>query len=75
MLLVTVGNKNKINNSDKNNNRTIWMLKYLIRRATKKKKKKKNANQNNNKCRVGTASHTYSAILTPFGGNVVLFAF
>ena len=38
-------------------------------------KKKKNANQNNNKCRVGTASHTYSAILTPFGGNVVLFAF
>ena len=59
------------------------MLKDLIRRATKKKKKKKkkiikkkkNANQNNNKCRVGTASHTYSAILTPFGGNVVLFAF
>ena len=72
---MTVGNKNKINNSDKNNNRTIWMLKDLIRRATKKKKKKKNANQNNNKCRVGTASHTYSAILTPFGGNVVLFAF
>ena len=69
---MTVGNKNKINNSDKNNNRTIWMLKDLIRRATKKKK---NANQNNNKCRVGTASHTYSAILTPFGGNVVLFAF
>ena len=56
MLLVTVGNKNKINNSDKNNNRTIWMLKDLIRRATKKKKKK-NANQNNNKCRVGTATH------------------
>ena len=55
MLLVTVGNKNKINNSDKNNNRTIWMLKDLIRRATKKKKK--NANQNNNKCRVGAATH------------------
>ena len=55
MLLVTVGNKNKINNSDKNNNRTIWMLKDLIRRATKKKKK--NANQNNNKCRVVTATH------------------
>ena len=73
---MTVGNKNKINNSDKNNNRTIWMLKDLIRRATKKKKKKKkNDNKNNNKCRVGTASHTYSAILTPFGGNVVLFAF
>lgn len=55
MLLVTVGNKNKIINSDKNNNRTIWMLKDLIRRATKKKKK--NTNQNNNKCRVGTATH------------------
>ena len=47
----------------------------LNQKSNQKKKKKKNANQNNNKCRVGTASHTYSAILTPFGGNVVLFAF
>ena len=47
----------------------------LNQKSNQKKKKKKNANQNNNKFRVGTASHTYSAILTPFGGNVVLFAF
>ena len=38
MLLVTVGNKNKSTNSNKNNKHIIWVLKGEIRGTTKLKK-------------------------------------